>query len=61
MKESDIMHEVGRYWVCRERDRYTVCRNLVSCAETVQSFARSEDGLSLAIAYSDYLAGRETV
>lgn len=55
------MHEVGRYWVCRERDRYTVCRNLVSCAETVQSFARSEDGLSLAIAYSDYLAGRETV
>lgn len=59
MKESDIMHEVGRYWVCRDKAAYTVCRNLVSCAETVQSFSRDDDGLSLAIAYSDYLAGRD--
>lgn len=53
------MHEVGRYWVCRERDRYTVCLNITCSAETVQSFARDDDGLSLAIAYSDYLAGRD--
>lgn len=55
------MHEVGQYWVCRDKAAYTVCRNLTCGAETVQSFARDDDGLSLAVAYSDYLAGRETV
>jgi hypothetical protein len=56
--EQDIKHQVGNFHVLRERRAYTVCEHKGTHSVTVQSFARDEDGLSLAIAYADYKARR---
>jgi len=55
-RESDIMHEAGDYWVCREKAAYTVYRNGITHATSDSSYARDPDGLSIAIARCDYLA-----
>jgi hypothetical protein len=60
MTESDIMHEAGSYWVCRERASYTVYRNGMTHSTSDSSYAKSDDGLSLAIARCNYLAKRES-
>lgn len=60
MKESDIKHEAGAYWVGRNGRRgYTVYRidGPVSVAES--SYASTDDGLSIAIARCNYLAARK--
>jgi hypothetical protein len=56
MKESDIMHENGNYWVARERDRYTVYQPGVTHSVSDSSYRKDADGLSIAIARCDYLA-----
>lgn len=54
MRESDIKFEGKGFWVLGERKAYTVCRYNGTHSLTIQSFAKTEDGLSLAIAYAKY-------
>lgn len=56
MRESDIMHEVGNYWVARERGSYTVYKIGVTHSTSDSAYAKSDDGLSIAIARCNYLA-----
>ncbi|MGN6552109.1 MAG: hypothetical protein ACTHJ3_19765 [Pararhizobium sp.] len=59
MRECDIMHEAGDYWVARERDAYVVYRPHNSYASTTDSaYAKTPDGLAIAKARCDYLARR---
>jgi len=58
LRESDIMHESGAFWVCRDRDRYTVLRAGVTHSVSDSAYAKTPDGLSLAIARAKYLAKR---
>lgn len=57
MRERDIKHENGRFWVCDTRDSYTVYKAM-PCHYSVpdSSYEHSDDGLSIAIARCDYLA-----
>ena len=57
-RESDIMHESGRFWVCREKDCYAVFRSGSTHSVSDSAYHKSPDGLSLAIARCDYLASR---
>ena len=61
MRESDIMHEAGAYWVLRERASYVVCRNVGTHSTSDSAYAKTPDGLSIAIARCNYLAGRAKV
>jgi len=56
MRESDILYEVGDYWIAREPKTYTVYRVGVSCSTSDSSYAKTPDGLSIARARVDYLA-----
>jgi hypothetical protein len=56
MRESDIMHENGTYWVGREHKAYTVYKTGVTHSTSDSSYARTKDGLSIAIARCNYLA-----
>lgn len=60
IKEKDIKHENGSYWVLDTRDSYTVMKNGITHSTSVQSFKCDSDGLSCAIAYCDFLAKRST-
>ena len=55
MKESDIMHENGKYWVLREKDRHTVVKMGFTHGISDSSYEKTDDGLSIAIARCDYL------
>ena len=57
-RESDILHEAGAYWVCRDRDAYTVYKNGVTHSTADSAYAKTADGLSIAIARANYLAKR---
>lgn len=61
MKESDIIHQNGRYWVCNAVSSYDVMRDVTTHSEVVNGgcYAKSDNGKSLAIAYADYLAKRD--
>ena len=59
-RESDIMHENGAFWVLRERDAYSVCKNGLTHSTVDSAYPKTPDGLSIAIAYCDYRAKRET-
>lgn len=59
MKESDIVYQVGIYWVANERNKYTVYKDGVTCAESDSSYAKDEDGLSIAKARAVYLHRRD--
>lgn len=61
MRESDIVHENGRYWVLRDvkHAAYTVYVSGATHSTSDSSYALNEDGLSLAKARADYLAGRD--
>ena len=59
IREEDIVHEAGDYWVARERAAYTVYRNRVTHATSDSTYAKTPAGLSIAVARCDYLAGRE--
>lgn len=58
MREADIMHENGPYWVLRERDGYMVLKSGVTHSVSDSTYAKTADGLSIAIARANYLAGR---
>ncbi|QIX20579.1 hypothetical protein [Agrobacterium pusense] len=56
MTEADIMHEAGNYWVGRERDSYTVYKIGATHSVSDSAYAKTPDGLSIAIARCGYLA-----
>lgn len=56
MEEKDIIHENGDYWVGKESKAYTVYKNVSTHSESMVSYTKDSDGLSLAISYCDYLA-----
>lgn len=58
MRESDIMHEAGNYWVARQKGAYVVYKIGVTHSTSDSAYAKTADGLSIAIARCDYLAGR---
>lgn len=62
MKESDITHEsaCGKFWICRDRKAaaYVVCRTGFIYSTDDSAYALTSDGLSIARARCDYLAGR---
>lgn len=57
-KETDIMHENGNYWVLRERTCYTVFKAGITHSVSDSAYAKTADGLSIAIARCNYLAKR---
>ena len=59
--ESDIMHENGDFWVCRERDRYTVYRVGATASTSDSAYHKTDGGLSIAIARCNYLARRRAI
>ena len=60
MRERDIKHESGPFWVgdTRRPPSYTVYRVGITHSTPDSSYAHDADGLSLAIARCDYLAKR---
>lgn len=54
MRERDIVAENRYAWVLREKDAYTVMIIGPSVSTSDCSFARTDDGLSLALARMDY-------
>lgn len=61
MKEHDIKHEVGNYWVGDNGGKaYTVYRVQVGLHYSIpdSSYAHNPDGLSIAVARCNYLAKR---
>jgi hypothetical protein len=61
MRESDIMHENGAYWVGRGRNAYVVYRVGITHSTSDSAYARTPDGLSIAVARCNYLAERKAV
>lgn len=59
-KVKDIVHENGDYWVARDKKHkaYIVYKNVITHAVSDSAYSLDEDGLSIAIARCDYLAGR---
>lgn len=57
MKEKDIKHESGDFWIGDNGNAYTVYRanTAVHYSTPDSSYARTDDGLSIAIARCDYL------
>lgn len=55
-KIQDIKHENGSYWVLDTKDSYAVMLNGVTHSTSDSSYARTDDGLSIAIARCNYLA-----
>lgn len=58
MRESDIIHENGNYWVGRTLGAYTVFKIDGYVSYPDSSYENSEDGKSIAIARCNYLAER---
>lgn len=59
MREQDIKHESGRFWVGDTKNSYTVYATGICVSNPDSSYERDEDGLSIAIARCNYLARRE--
>jgi len=58
IKERDIVHEAGSYWVLRTKDAYHVMRPKGCVSVTDSAYAKTDDGLSIAKARADYLHQR---
>lgn len=61
-KETDILYEVGRYWVCKDKrlNAFLVFRNVGTHSESESAYSLGNDGaMSLAKARCDYLASRD--
>jgi len=56
LTEKSIPHDRGSHWVADYGSAYTVMRSGATHSTSVQSFQRDRDGLSLAVAYCEYLA-----
>lgn len=63
MKESDIIHEVGSYWVGRDRKlgAYVVYKIGLTHSTSDSAYGLNPDGLSIAIVRANYLAKRDEV
>lgn len=63
MRESDILHEVGSYWVGRDRElrAYVVYKIGLTHSTSDSAYGLNSDGLSIAIARANYLAKRDEV
>jgi len=59
LKEKDIKHEAGNYWVADTGKDYTVFKIGITHSTSDSSYHRTSDGLSIAIARCNYLAKRE--
>lgn len=57
--EADILHEYGSYWVRRDRNSYTVFKCGITHSTSDSAYAKTKDGLSLAIARCNYLGQQE--
>jgi hypothetical protein len=57
-RESDIVHETPVCWVKRDRKAYTVYRIGVTYITSDSAYAKSADGLSIAVARCNYLTKR---
>lgn len=53
-RESDMLHEAGRFWVRKELYAYVVYENGITHATSIQASPLDDDGLSIAKAYCDY-------
>ena len=60
MLERDIIHQSGDFWVCREHNKYTVMRDKLTHSITDSSYAKTPEGLSVAIVRCNYLAANST-
>lgn len=58
MKESQIKHENGDYWVLDNGDCYTVMIAGVTHSKSESAYAHTIDGLSIAVSRCNYLAKR---
>lgn len=58
--KDQVLHENGKYWVRDELYGYVVYENGITHAVSVQAFPLNEDGLSLAMAYCDYIADKNS-
>ncbi len=58
MKESDIIFEMGAYWVLKTRDSYDVMKNVGTHSVLDSAYPRNDDGLSIAEARCNYLTRR---
>ena len=56
IKEKDIIHENGKYWVLRKKDAYYVMKIGITHSTSDSSYTPDDDGKSIAIARCDYLA-----
>lgn len=59
VKEKDVMHENGNYWVLNTGNSYAVMVNKVTHSVSNSHYSHDSDGLSIAIAYCDYLAKKD--
>lgn len=60
IREIDIKHEAGKYWVLSTRDAYTVFKTGLTHSVSDSAYAHTPDGLSIAIARCNYLAKKES-
>lgn len=58
-KVEDIKHENGDFWVLDMGDSYAVLKIGVSYSTSNSFYPHNEDGLSIAMAYCDYLAQKQ--
>ncbi len=58
IKENDIVHENGKYWVMRNRKErcYSVMVSGATHSVSDSHYSLDDDGLSIAVARCDYLA-----
>lgn len=55
MKESDILHESGSFFVIKDTDCYSVYRNVGCYSQFDSAYHKTQGGLSIAIARCNYL------
>lgn len=58
MKEKDIKHESGIFWVLDTHNSYAVMRNVGTHSKSDSEYTHDADGLSIAIARCNYLSKR---
>lgn len=58
MRESNIIHEAGDYWVSNTDGQFTVYLIGLTHSKADSSYPLTDDGKSLAIARCNYLAKR---
>lgn len=58
LREREIVHEAGDYWVLDAGDSYAVMRIGVTHSVSESAYSHDLDGLSIAVARCNYLASR---